>query len=93
MNSLALPPSSMSEIVTFVNGLVAREAGTERGVWVGWGRALIRGGANSKLGAYSNKTVCRHDHSIKPLSEDSRPDVGGVSWISEHFPSRKTAVN
>ena len=50
MNSLALPPSSMSEIVTFVNGLVAREAGTEGGVWVGLEWALIRGGRKFEVG-------------------------------------------
>ena len=50
--------------------------------------AQIRGWALIRI-----KTVCRQNHSIKPLSEGCWPDVDGVSWISEHFPSRKTAVN
>ena len=50
--------------------------------------AQIRGWALVRI-----KTVCRQNHSIKPLSEGCWPDVGGVSWISEHFPRRKTAVN
>ena len=50
---------SMSGIVTSANGLVARKADTAylrlSGRGRGWGGHLFEVGANSKLGAYSNK--------------------------------------
>ena len=62
------------------------EGGVGMSAYSRW--AQIRSRALTRI-----KTVCRQNHIIKPLSEDSWPDLDGVSWISEHLPSRKTAVN